>query len=93
MLPVGAYYNKDLQSAKIGDLIKIYAGEPYCEIKRITYLDLHSGIANMLSFYIYSRPLSILMRLWRSKAVLFGNNKNSVSENKCLVIQYEKPKQ
>lgn len=47
MLPVGAYYNKDLQSAKRGDLIKIYAGEPYCEIKRITYLLFRCANPNM----------------------------------------------
>ena len=89
MLPVGAYYNQDLQQARQGDFIMFDDDDKNkYRIERVAQLDLNSQIAVLLAGYIYNSTLQSIFVRWRSTAVIQGFTKNAVSTNKCLVIEY-----
>jgi len=90
MLPVGAYYNRDLQQARQGDFIMFDDDDKNkYRIERVAQLDLNSQIAVLLAGYIYGSTLQSIFVRWRSTAVIQGFTKNAVSTNKCLVIEYD----
>ncbi len=90
MLPVGAYYNRELQQARQGDFIMFDDDENNkYRILRVAQLDLNSQIAALLAGYIYCSTLQSIFVRWRSTAVIQGYAKAAVSTNKCLVIEYD----
>lgn len=88
LLPIGMYYNIDLQQARAGDYIKFQDDDKRYMIKRIAYMDMKTQIANLLSMFLYNCPILVSLKMWQSTAVLEGNKKNAVSRNKCLVMHY-----
>lgn len=88
MLPVGAYYNRDIQKARVGDYIQFKDERSAYAIKRIAYMELHTQIAGLLSMYLYNTPLPSIIKIWKATAVFNGNGKAAVSNDKCLVIEY-----
>lgn len=88
MLPVGMYYNRDIQYASIGDTIVFLGGKERI-IKNKCLLDLRAGATDFLCQYIYNKSLNMVFRKWLTNAVISGNGRNAVSKNRCLVIWYE----
>lgn len=87
MLPVGIYYNRDIQNASIGDVIVFLGGEERT-IKNKCVFNTHSGSTHFLCQYIYNTSLSVVFRKWLTNAVIQGNGRNAVSKNRCLVVWY-----
>lgn len=88
MLPVGVYYNRDIQKARPGDYIQFEDDTDKYAIRRIAYMELHTQIAGLISMYLYNTPLPSVIKRWKFTAVFEGNGKKAVSDNKCLVIEY-----
>ena len=89
MLPIGVVYNRSLQKAFKGDSIKFFRGE-VCRIISMSYLNLKSQIAGFLSMYLYGVDLKVVMKRWKANAVAEGNSSKVISEEKCLLVWYEK---
>lgn len=90
ILPVGVYYNRNIQRAKKGDVVIFKEDNTEYVILDICYIDLTSRVAGMLCRYIYNSDLSRVMERWEANAIIEGNGRSSVSKNKALVIRYGK---
>ena len=87
-LPFGMYYNAELKKASQGDTLVFLGGEKRILIDSC-FLDLESGIAEMLSRYIYRTGISSVIKKWRFNAVFEGYGKLSVSDKKCYCLRFK----
>lgn len=93
MLPVGAYYNRDIQKARKGDFFQFCENESKYRIVDICYMNLNCAVANVLCKYIYNRKMDIVMNRWLANAVIEGNGRNAIDKNRCLLIRYDHEKE
>lgn len=91
LLPVGLYYNRDIQKAQRGDSIVFLGGERRVVV-RTTFLALTWQATDVLCSYIYGVGLRIVFEQWLTNAVIEGNGKLAVSKNKCFLIWYAEEK-
>ena len=87
LLPFGLYYNVELKNASPGDTLVFLGGEKRTLID-FCFLDLESGIADMLSRYLYRTGISSVIKKWRFNAVFDGYGKLSVSDKRCYCIRF-----
>lgn len=88
MMPVGAYYNRELQKVRHGDSIRFLNGD-IRKVVSVAFLGLKLAAARLICEYIYNISIERVMRRWGDNAVLEGNGRMAVSDNKCLLIRYE----
>ena len=78
----------EITKARPGDYIQFEDDTDKYAIRRIAYMELHTQIAGLISMYLYNTPLPSVIKRWKFTAVFEGNGKKAVSDNKCLVIEY-----
>lgn len=89
MLPVGVYYNREIQRAKKGDYIVFRDCSREYRILDKCYIGLNTAAARLLCRYIYKYELDVVMRRWGNNAVIESNGRSAISDNKCLLIRYD----
>ena len=89
LLPVGVMYNKPIQKAHVGDSIVFLGGE-VCSILDMAYIKIATQSFGVLCKYIYGTPFKVIFGRWKANAVAEGNSSRAISDEKCLLVWYEK---
>lgn len=89
LLPVGVMYNKPIQKAHVGDSIVFLGGE-VCPILDMAYIKIATQSFGVLCNYIYGTSFKVIFGRWKANAVAEGNSSRALSDEKCLLVWYEK---
>ena len=89
LLPVGVMYNKPIQKAHVGDSIVFLGGE-VCPILDMAYIKIATQSFGVLCNYIYGTSFKVIFGRWKANAVAEGNSSRALSNEKCLLVWYEK---
>lgn len=87
---MGVWYNKDIQQAKTGDILRFNDGLEV-ELESVIVLDMESPIAKQLCRNIYNISLKQALEIWKNNAILQGNEAGVVSSFDCLWVCYKTP--
>lgn len=88
LLPIGIFYNREIQQARAGEFIQMWDGKPR-RIKQLCRLSLESPAGRFMCRCLYNTKIENVLRRWQVNAVMEGANKGAVSTVECLMIQYE----
>lgn len=85
LMPIGYYYNRDLQNAKQGDVLLFSDGKRR-EIAYKTIVPIINGLTDYLCRQTYVCGMQNVMRRWKMNAVFEGHNERVYSHDECLLI-------
>lgn len=91
LLPIGTYYNRELQDAKEGDFILFSDGKRK-EIEYVNIIPLNNSLIGYLCKKTYIARLPIVMKRWEMNAEIEGYGHGSVSRDECLIIFFKEDK-
>lgn len=89
LLPIGVYYNREIQTARVGEFILLMGETKPRKMRQICKLPLDSPVATFMCRYLYRAKLKTVINRWRLNAFFDGYNKTAVSSYECLMIEYE----
>lgn len=87
-LPIGYAYNKHLNDARAGDSIKFVKGKTRT-IRDIGFIDIHSFLFRNLCWKRYGCSAERVLRQWEVNARSEGYPKESIDEDKAVMIWYK----
>lgn len=85
LMPIGFYYNRELQNAKKGDVILFSDGKRR-EIEYVSIIPINSGLTDYLCRKTYVGNMQVVMRRWKMNAIFEGHNEKVYSHDECLLI-------
>lgn len=88
LMPIGYYYNCDLQNAKEGDIILFSDGERR-EIEYTSIVPIKSGLTDYLCRKTYIGNMQVVMRRWKTNAIYEGHNERVYSHDECMIIFFK----
>lgn len=91
LLPIGTFYNRELQEAKEGDIILFSDGKRK-EIEYASVIPLKNSLTGYLCKKTYIAGLPIVMRRWDMNAEFENYGHGSVSRDECLIIFFKEDK-
>lgn len=91
LLPYGEYYKKTsvLLDAKPGDTLRFFNGRDV-EIQAVSIVD-GSSLCNILCRMRYGVPWGTALSVWRGYAVMEGNGKDILVDDKCIIVAFKWP--
>lgn len=91
MLPDGYWLNRDVKTAKRGDIIEFNDGSEryFFSCSRIC---INSSIANNLCHKRYRFGISKMLSIWRDMMVASRKDIKGLNQEECLVVFYSKDK-
>lgn len=85
ILPYGAYYNKELLQARIGDII-LFSDKVEREIEYITPIKTHAGLTDFLCLKTYGVGLNRIKERWKRNVECMGHKWEVIEQDRVLLI-------
>ena len=85
LMPYGYYYNKELQTAREGDILLFSDGKRR-EIEYISPIKLQCGMTSYLCRKTYRVSLPKVIERWEFNATMEGHDTNVINKDRCLLI-------
>lgn len=85
IMPIGYYYNQDLQKAQEGDILLFSDGKRR-EIEKIGIVPLRNWLTGYLCRKTYGIPLKGAWNKWKANATFDGYGEAALSRDECLLI-------
>lgn len=85
LLPIGYYYNVDIQRAKIGDRV-LFSDNVSKEIEYIKPITINDSLTGFLCKKTYGVSLTNVMKRWYRNAEYQGYTQQSIHKDRCLLI-------
>lgn len=85
IMPIGYYYNQELQKAKEGDILLFSDGKRR-EIEKIGVVPLKNWLTGYMCRKTYGIPLKGAWNKWKTNATFDGYGESALSRDECLLI-------
>lgn len=85
LLPFGIYYNRELQSARKGDILLFSDGKRR-EIEYITPVKIQSSFTDYFCYKTYRSKLRNIIERWNGNAIMEGHTPEVIDKERCLLI-------
>lgn len=91
ILPIGAYYNREIQRIRVGDIVKFNDN-----VERVVEFSVYMPIKHSLTEYLcrktYIGGMDIVRSRWESNAIIDGYARDAIDTDKCLMIFFKEAK-
>lgn len=86
-IPIGQFYNKEIQEAKVGDEVMFLGRDKVYRIIDKATIPINTDVGHFMMRYLYDAKIENVIRRWKQHAEYMGFRPSVIDTKICLLVR------